>query len=421
MNETPTSQSYPDDKREIHELPHSGETPAWDADVIVVGLGSMGSATADHLSARGLKVLGLEQFERGHDNGSHHGGSRIIRMSYFEHPSYVPLLVRAFELWDELEQDAQRRDYEQIVHYTGGLYAGPPGCMTVEGSRMSAEEHGLEYELLNAVQVRQRFPQFLLEDDEVAVFEARAGFVRPELTVAVQLERAEEHGARLLHEAPATSIEHLPDGGVKVMTPKGEFMAPKVAICAGAWAPALFAEVGIPQFAERQVMHWFSAGEEFADYEASPVYIHEREDEMQIYGFPASDGEAAGAKVAFFRNGRPVDPDNLDRDVTEEEIGQMQDRLLTFAPALGRNPQVASRACMYTTTPDEHFVIGRHPDPSKPDITIACGFSGHGFKFVPVVGEIMADLVITGETRFDIGLFDPLRFTEVQAALDVLA
>lgn len=404
----------------------------FDADVIVAGLGSMGSAAADRLSERGARVLGFEQFQRGHDNGSHHGGSRLIRMSYFEHPDYVPLLARAFELWDELQEDAEERGWEQLVHYTGGLYAGPPGCITVEGSRMSAEEHGLDHEMLSADEIRSRFPQFAVDDDEVGVFEKRAGFVRPEETVALQLARAEERGADLRHNHKVVGIEPIA-GGVQVTVintaaePEGQgegeetptpevFTAKKLVVCPGAWAPGLFEETGIPQFAERQVMHWFSPGEEFGEYQSGPVYIHERANELQIYGFPASDGEEAGAKVAFFRNGRPVDPDQLDREVTDAEIAEMRERLLTFVPALGRGEHRASRACMYTTTPDTHFVIGRHPGWDDPNIIIACGFSGHGFKFVPAVGEVLADLILDATTRHSIDLFDPMRFTEVRAA-----
>ncbi|WP_296103642.1 N-methyl-L-tryptophan oxidase [uncultured Corynebacterium sp.] len=405
----------------------------FDADVIVVGLGSMGSAVSDRLTERGQRVLGFEQFHRGHDNGSHHGGSRIIRMSYFEHPDYVPLLQRSFELWDELEEDSQQRGWEQLVHYTGGLYVGPPGCATVEGSRISAVEHGLDHELLSADDIRARFSHFAVQDDEVAVFEKRAGFVRPELTVALQLARAEERGAVLRHRHKAVNIEPS-DGGVTVTVVEavakeegqpdthsyGEpevFTARTAVICPGAWAPRLFKESGIPQFAERQVMHWFNPGEEFSEFELGPVYIHERADELQIYGFPATDGEETGAKVAFFRNGRAVDPDQSDREVTDAEIDEMQERLLTFVPALGRGEYRNSRACMYTTTPDEHFVIGRHPRWNDPNIIIACGFSGHGFKFVPVIGEVLADLAIDGRTDHPIELFDPLRFTEVRAAV----
>ena len=230
----------------------------------------------------------------------------------------------------------------------------------------------------------------------MAVFEKRAGFVRPELTVALQLARAEERGAVLRHRHKVLGIE--PRGGgwaVTVVEAVGKeeepgaqtygdpevFTARTAVICPGAWAPGLFEETGIPQRAERQVMHWFSPGEESVEYERGPVYIHERADELQIYGFPAADGEEAGAKVAFFRTGRN------------------------------------SRACTYTTTPDEPFVIGRHPQWNDPNIIIACGFSGHSFKFVPAIGEVLADLATDGRTDHPVDLFDPLRFTEVRAAV----
>lgn len=310
---------------------------------------------------------------------------------------------------------------------------GPPGCTTVVGSRISAVEHGLDHELLSADDIRARFSHFAVQDDEVAVFEKRAGFVRPELTVALQLARAEERGAVLRHRHKVVNIEPS-DGGVTVTVVEavakeegqpdthsyGEpevFTARTAVICPGAWAPGLFEETGIPQRAERQVMRWFSPGEESVEYERGPVYIHERANELQIYGFPAADGEEAGAKVAFFRNGRTVDPDRLDREITDAEINEMRVRLLTFVPALGRGEHRNSRACMYTTTPEEHFVIGRHPKWNDPSIIIACGFSGHGFRFVPAIGEVLADLATDGRTDHPVDLFEPLRFTEVRAAV----
>ncbi|WCZ37446.1 N-methyl-L-tryptophan oxidase [Corynebacterium heidelbergense] len=395
-----------------------------DADVIVVGLGSMGSAAVDRLAARGVNVLGFEQFGPVHQLGSHHGGSRIVRLSYFEHPSYVPLLRRAFELWDDLQGYAESQGEERVIHYCGGLYAGSPDCATYAGSLLAAREHGLDVELLTADECNRRFPQFTLAKEEVALFEKKAGFVRPELTVGLQLRRAAAHGADLRFNQKVREVtDSGGPQGVAVTTEEGTFRAPKAIITAGAWAPKMFESAGIPQFAERQVMYWFTPTDAEGDpmalaetFASGPVYIHDTTDTAQIYGFPASDGPEGGAKVAFFRKGRPTDPDEVDRVVTEEEVAAMQQRLTSFAPALAAGALVDAKACMYTTTPDEHFVIGPHPSPNSPNTAIACGFSGHGFKFVPVVGEILADLALTGETAHDISLFDPLRFSEVRAA-----
>lgn len=402
-----------------------------DADVIVVGLGTMGSAAAEHLAARGADVLGFERFGRGHDMASHGGGSRIIRMSYFEHPAYVPLLARAFELWEELDAWARERGDEPIVHMTGGVYAGPPTSETFAGSRISAVTHRLEHEVLDAAETAARYPELRLGEGEQSLHEARAGFVRPEATVAAQLARAEASGARLRFDEKVLAVMPRPDGSVAVETETGGYVAGHVVVCAGAWSPGIFADARIPQFAERQVMYWFDPGDAYGEFARMPVYVHEGAagagagactdgggalESAQIYGFPASDGREAGAKVAFFRRGGPVDPDQLDREVHDDEIADMRRRLRVTVPALADGALVKAKACMYTVTPDHHFVIGAHP--LKDGVTIACGFSGHGFKFAPVVGEILADLALDGATAHDIGLFDPMRFTEVRAAVE---
>jgi sarcosine oxidase len=372
-------------------------------DVIVIGLGGMGSAAAYHLAARGRRVLGLERFGPAHDQGSSHGDSRVTRQSYFEDPAYVPLLLRGYELWDKLARDSGR----DVITLTGGVMVGRPESRTVDGSRRSAEEWGLDHEMLTAAELHRRFPTLTPAPDEVALYEDNAGFVRPELTVTAHLELADRHGAELHFDEPALRWTATPDG-VRVETADGSYTAGELVICPGSWAPELLADLSLPVRIERQVQYWFApaGGVEPFRPERHPIYIWEDAAGTQIYGFPAIDGPDGGAKVAFFRRGALTTPQTIDRTVHADEIAAMAGQTVPRLPALaGRF--LRAKACMYTTTPDEHFVIARHP--GHDHVTVAAGFSGHGFKFVPVVGEILADLATTGTTAHPIGLFDPGR------------
>ncbi|MBB2772090.1 MULTISPECIES: N-methyl-L-tryptophan oxidase [Mycolicibacterium] len=371
------------------------------ADVIVIGLGGMGSAAAYHLASRGQRVLGLEKFTPAHDKGSSHGGSRIIRQSYFEDPAYVPLLLRAYDLWDRLATDSAR----EVYRMTGGLFIGPPDCLTVAGSLRASRQWGLAHEVLDTDEIRRRYPNFTPRAGDIALYEAKAGFARPEMTVQAHLDLAEHAGATLRFGEEVTGWTATADG-VRVTTAAGTYSAGQLVICPGAWAPQLLAEFGIPITVERQVLYWLDpvgGTEPFVDH---PIFIAENERAEQIYGFPAIDGPHGGVKVAFFRKGVECTPDTIDRVVHEREIREMRDEAARLLPALD-GPCVHSATCMYSNTPDQHFVIARHPD--SVNVTVACGFSGHGFKFVPVVGEILADLATTGATDHPIGLFDPRR------------
>jgi sarcosine oxidase len=374
-------------------------------DVIVVGLGGMGSAAAYHLAARGRRVLGLERHTPAHDQGSSHGGSRIIRQSYFEDPAYVPLLLRGYELWERLARDAGK----DVITLTGGLYLGPPDSLTVAGSLRAAREWDLPHEVLEAADVSRRFETFAPPAGQVALYEDRAGFVRPELTVAAHLDLADRAGAELHFREPVRSWESTA-GGVRVTTDAGSHEAGALVICPGAWAPELLADLGVPFTVERQVMHWFQPQGGVDPFRADrhPIYIAEDAAGTQIYGFPAIDGPDGGAKIAFFRRGQVCTPQTIDRQVRAEEKEAMAAQARTVLPSLP-GQHLTAATCMYTNTPDEHFVLARHPGHAA--VTVACGFSGHGFKFVPVVGEILADLATTGRTEHPIALFDPARLT----------
>lgn len=375
-------------------------------DVIVVGLGGMGSSAAYHLARRGQRVLGLERFGLAHANGSSHGGSRIIRQAYFEDPAYVPLVLRAYELWEEIERETN----EEILTVTGGLMMGPEDSRTVAGSIESAREWDLSYEVLGAQEVRERFPAFTPDDGMVALFEAKAGIVRPERSVAAHARAAERRGAELRFEEPVTSWEADPSGeGVRVRTQRGTYEAGRLVVCAGPWAPDLLGGLDLGLWAQRLVQFWFlpEGGVEPFAVGRQPIWIWEAPDGVQFYGFPNHDSTGDGVKVAFFRVGERCDPDAIDRDVGEEEVESMRDRLRGSVPALGAGEFLRAATCMYTNTPDEHFVISLHPE--HPQVAIAAGFSGHGFKFVSVVGEILADLAVEGATEHPIALFDPRR------------
>jgi sarcosine oxidase len=378
-------------------------------DVIVVGLGAMGGAAAHHLAARGRRVLGLEQFAVGHDRGSSHGSSRIIRLAYFEHPAYVPLLVRAYALWRRLEHDSGR----PLLTMTGGLMIGRPGSDVLAGSLRSAREHGLAHELLDATGIRKRFPAFAPSNDEQAVYETEAGVLRPEACVRAHVERAVAAGAEILERVQVTGWSAATGhDGVVLDTTAGRFEAGRLVLCPGAWAPAMFRLPALPLTVERQVLHWFAPAGGIGPFEPGrfPIYIWDCGHDVQVYGFPAQAGPPSGVKVAFFRSptAEICTAQTVDRTVHREEIDRMRDALTTRLPALAAGDHVESVVCLYTLTPDRHFAIGVHPD--HPQVTIASPCSGHGFKFASVIGAILADLVADGRTRHAIDLFDASRF-----------
>jgi sarcosine oxidase len=378
-------------------------------DAIVVGLGGMGSATAYQLARRGKRVLGLERFTPAHDRGSSHGRSRIIRQAYFEDPAYVPLLWRAYELWEQLERETDL----ELITLTGGLMIGRCEGELVAGSVESAENHGLPYELLDADELQRRFPPFSPDPETVALYEEKAGFVRPEESVRAHLDRAASLGAELRFEEPVLSWEALGEG-VRVETHAGSYEAERLVISPGAWAPQLLADLGIPLVVERQVMYWFEPTSGRAPFlpDRFPIFIWEPDDGNMFYAFPAQDDDYS-IKAAFFRaGGVPTTPETIDREVHQEEIDFIRGYLAEHVPDLAGRC-LDARACMYTNTPDLHFVISAHPE--HPQVAIACGFSGHGYKFCSVVGEILADLATEGTTRHPIDLFSPARLRDAAA------
>jgi sarcosine oxidase len=375
-------------------------------DVIVLGLGGMGSSAAYHLAGRGLRVLGLEQFTPAHDRGSSHGQTRVIRQSYYEDPAYVPLLLRSYELWRELEDVSG----ESLLFEVGGLMIGAENSAVVSGSLRSAREHDLPHEILDAKEIRRRFPVLTPEAHHVALYEKRAGFVLPEECVLAHILFAMWRGAELLFEEKVLSWT-ADANGVRVVTTKAEYEAAHLIISPGPWAPQILAEAGFPLKVERQVLYWLesSVGTEPFSKERFPIFICESNDKVQTYGFPAIDGPEGGIKVAFHRapNTQLCTPETIDRTVTPAEIEAMQRAMAPLIPSL-TSKCVHSVTCMYTNTPDENFILAQHP--RYPQVVIGCGFSGHGFKFSSVIGEVLADLVQKGSSNFDIAFLRPQRF-----------
>lgn len=351
----------------------------------------MGSAATAHLAARGQRVLGLEQFQPAHDQGSSHGRSRVIRLAYFEHPAYVPLLRRAYELWRRLETDTGRR----LLQVTGGLMIGAPDSEVVSGSLRSAREHGLAHEMLDAVEIHRRFPPLTPHPGTVGFHENEAGVLFPEEAIRAHLDLAVDSGAHVHFDEPVSDWHVTASGAVEVTTSRARYEAARIVLAPGPWASELFKLPDLPLAVEPQVLYWFEpvGGSALFSPERFPIYIWDLGDGVQFYGFPAD--EDGRVKVAFFRT-------------KNGDESSLRSALAPFVPSLAAGSLIETSSCRYTLTPDHHFVIGQHPD--HPQVTIASPCSGHGYKFSSVVGEILADLASGGATRHAIGLFSPARF-----------
>lgn len=370
-------------------------------DVIVLGLGGMGSAAAYHLARRGASVLGLDAHPRGHAQGSSHGKSRIIRQAYFEAPEYVPLLLRAYTLWRELEQESG----QSLLRITGGLNVGLPTGELVAGALASARQHGLAHEYLAAAEVNARFPGLRLPDGFAAVYEPQAGILAPEDCTAAHLDLAAQRGAELHHGEPARRWGA--DGaGVRVETDREAYTAARLVIAPGPWAPGVLADLALPLVVQRVVnVHFEPARPDLFTAERFPVYLWDVPEGF-YYGFPALPEQ--GIKFGRHDVDEPCTPQTIRREVSPAEVEALRAVLNRYMPGAAAAVKW-TLTCMYTNTPDRHFVIDRHP--RYPQVTVACGFSGHGFKFASVVGEILADLALDGATRHAIAFLSLRRFT----------
>lgn len=369
--------------------------------VAIVGLGGMGAAAAQELAARGARVVGFDLARPPHGLGSTHGGSRVARVAYFEHADYVPLLRSAFEGWDRLERDGGRR----CLHRCGVLLLGGPESEVLSGSRASAAAHGIRVEEMPAGEIRHRWPVFRPPGHVEGLLEPEAGFVVPEHGVRSALELAARHGADLRFDTPVRSIDPRA-GGVSIRTDREAIEADRVVVTAGPWTSRLLPTLaaGCPLSPQRKVIVWCrprAAVAAACGADRLPAWLYDDGGTFGdgvYYGVPAWPGQngGEGMKLGFHGPGPVVDPDAVDREVASDTLARWHRDVDSFLPGVLEPPH-ASATCLYTMTSDQHFVIDRLPDAES--IVVAAGFSGHGYKFAPVVGEILADLALEGTTR----------------------
>ncbi|MGY2048605.1 N-methyl-L-tryptophan oxidase [Methylobacterium sp. JK268] len=366
-------------------------------DVIVLGIGGMGSAACWHLARRGQRVLGLERFDIPHAMGSSHGVNRIIRLAYFEDPAYVPLLRRAYANWRE----AQTRFGEQLLFITGSVDAGPEGSRVVAGALDACRVHGLPHDLLSAAELNARCPGYRLPEGHLALLQPEGGFVASERAIVAHVALAQGEGAEIRARERALAWEPTASGGVRVRTERGTYEAGRLILSAGAWMQDLVPALAGRAVPERQVLGWFQPAEPAAfALDRFPVF-NALFDEGHFYGFPAWG--QPGFKIGRYHHFNETGPaETIDRDVHPRDEAVLREAVRRYFPGAD-GPTMALRACLFTNTPDEHFVIDAVPD--LPQVIVASPCSGHGYKFCSVVGEILADLATAGATPFDIDLF----------------
>lgn len=363
-------------------------------DAIVLGTGGVGSAALFHLAQRGARVLGLDRFPGGHDRGSSHGETRIIRQAYFEHSDYVPLLHRAYELWADLEKSVDQRLFFQV----GLLQVGPAEGVVVPGVLKSAHEHGLDVQTLTPTDVAKQFPGFQVPQDLTAVFEKKAGYLLVEKCVLAHLAMAQQHGAEL--RSGVDVLDWISDRNtVTVETSEGRFVARQLVISAGAWSGGLLRRLGVSLQVRRKHVHWFEAKDQrYHEAAHCPTFLFEMQDGC-FYGFPQRDSQ--GVKVAEHSGGVEVsDPLADDRSEDIHNRTRVESFIERCMPGVTTR-QLRHSVCYYTMSFDEHFLVDRVPD--HPRAVFAAGLSGHGFKFTSVLGQALADLALEGATTLPIG------------------
>lgn len=367
-------------------------------DVIVVGCGAAGSSAAWHLARRGVRVLAIDAHSPPHPHGSSHGHTRMTRTAYYEHPDYVPLLLRSHALWRELETAT----HQSLLHFTGGLYIGPESSELITGSARSAAQFGLKTELLSPSDLARRFPQFTPAPGSIALLESQAGYLLVERAIGSLVHAALAHGATLLPRTRVTAIEEHP-GHIAVRTESATFHAGHVVVTAGAWATKLLGPA-IPKVSPtRQTLGWFwpEQAERFRDI---PVWAFDTGGGSLFYGFPML-ADRPGLKCAHHSPGPPTDPDAVERTITASDESSLRTLLDRFIPSAATGPMLDMATCLYENSPDGHFLLG----PISDRMTVAAGLSGHGFKFAPVLGEVLADLATTGQTTHPIDFLSPKR------------
>lgn len=383
-------------------------------DTIVLGLGAMGSAAVFQLAKRGARVLGIDRYSPPHAYGSSHGGTRITRLAIGEGEHYTPLAMRAHEIWREIENETGA----DLLTTNGGLVISSDNKLSkthVDGffqnTVAAAKRFGIPHELLDAAEIRRRYPQFAISDEEYGYFEPSAGFVRPEQCVYAQLELAKRHGATLHLGETVVAFEPGPDT-VSVITDKDRYEADKLIVAVGAWAPGLLGPPFAPLLkVHRQVQYWFAPKDGVCAFRPDrfPVFIWElRATRQGIYGFPALDGATGGIKVATESYDSTATPCDEAREISMKEIAATYDEFIAPYFPLVSPVCVKAAACFYTVTPDFGFIIDRHPESERVKVVSPC--SGHGFKHSPAIGEALAEWALELDGRHDLSSFKMSRF-----------
>ena len=371
-------------------------------DIAVVGLGAVGSAALFHASARSVRTVGFDLLNPPHKMGSSHGGSRIIRRAYFEGAMYVPLLTRSYKLWRELEEKADR----PLMHLNGCLTIGRSEARLLEGAYESAAAFGVSCELLDVAEVHRRFPAFQLRDDERALWEPEAGWLDPEECIRAHLDLAGNAGADIRRNDPVLSWG-ASGTGLHIETEGGTYNVDRIIMCAGGWIKSLLSDMDVPLHIERQVNAWFRpdvADDRFTP-ERCPVCVWEYAPDDVLYGFPDIGG---GVKTGLHHSGDKVDhPDELDRHVHESDVERLRRHTNRLMPHACGNV-TATTTCFYTNTPDEHYLIDRHPGLDRVVFASAC--SGHGFKASSAVGEALVRMALGEKDAVDLSAFRMKRF-----------
>lgn len=370
-------------------------------DAIVLGVGGMGSAALYELARRGLRVCGVERFGVAHERGSSHGQTRIIRKAYFEHVGYAPLLERSYQLWAQLEAASGQKLFAPC----GFLTAGAPDSETIRGLEAYYRANVVPHERLGRDAAAERFPQLRLAAGAVVFLDAFGGYLLVEECVRRHVELARRHGAELCLGEPARSWS-ADAFGVRVRTERQELHADRLVVTAGAWAARLLGSLGVPLEVWRKVIFWYRSDglDELREDRFPTFYVESARG--HFYGFPAL--EPWGMKVAEHMQVTPVgDADEIDREVHDADEAPVLAFLAEAFPSL-QPRRTRAAVCMYTISPDHQFIVDRHP--GHENVVVAAGFSGHGFKFSPVIGEVLADLVIEGRTRHPIEFLSATRF-----------
>ncbi len=376
---------------------------------IAVGCGAMGSAITYHLAKQGVRTLTLEQFHLNHTNGSSHGKTRIIRTAYYEHPDYVPLMKRASELWHKIQDESGN----SLIMTTGGLMFGTPDSELVSGALRSARKHNLLHQLLEAGEVRDRFRVFRPSDHEVAVYEPNAGMLFPERCIDAHVTLARNLGAEFHYNDPLLKWQANGDR-IVAKTENETYSADSIIFASGSWLTGLLPDLELPLQCERQTVFWFNPLQNPELFSAAkmPIFMWQEKGGYYFYGVPDTGD---GVKTARHHAGEFGQPDKIRREITEEDQLPVKEFLKRHLPWANGELR-SSTTCLYTNSPDGHFVIDFHPKYRNVIIVSAC--SGHGFKFASVIGEIVSDMLLNGKTEYDISLFNLARFRLSKSALN---